>query len=238
MSKFIIAIASFLKNLGPFVIISTVLGVVMVVGGLTSSIILYNTFKAEQERIEDVEVLEVEIIPFDKQTVEDPNMLQGQTDIQQEGIDGEKTITYLVTRWVHKDQSEISRVLVGEEVTVEPVPEITAIGTKVVSNNSGGGGGSTSTCNPSYTLWGYCDNYVPSDEMIMAECTARGGKLEYYAYAYDENGNLINGNFAGKFWGCEFGNSRPENYNYAYGKAAFWREIVLGLMTAEEKLNL
>ncbi|RLY00878.1 cell surface protein, partial [Streptococcus hillyeri] len=70
-----------------------------------------------------------EVIPFEKQTRENPELAKGETRVVQEGKDGVRTIVYTVTT---VDGQETGRV-VKSDTTTPAVPEITEIGTKEVS---------------------------------------------------------------------------------------------------------
>jgi uncharacterized protein YabE (DUF348 family) len=107
---------------------------------------------AEENRTETVQITETEELPFEEQTIDDATLAKGATQIKQEGETGIKTKTYKVTKWVHKDQSEIERVLISEEITKEPVAKITAVGTRAAvqsssSSSSGKPKGSTAERN-------------------------------------------------------------------------------------------
>ncbi len=67
-------------------------------------------------------------IPFTKETRNNPNLAQGQTQVVQAGKDGVETITYEVT---YTDGVETGRKEVSRQITTAMVPEITEIGTKV-----------------------------------------------------------------------------------------------------------
>ncbi len=60
---------------------------------------------------------------------EDKTLDKGKTKIQQAGVDGVRTLTYLVRR---EDGVEISRTLTNSAITTAPVDEIQIIGTKPV----------------------------------------------------------------------------------------------------------
>lgn len=66
-------------------------------------------------------------IPFGEETVKDYNLEVGQSKVTQPGEDGRKVAKYKVN---FKDGVEISRELISEEVTKEPVSRITAEGAK------------------------------------------------------------------------------------------------------------
>lgn len=64
-------------------------------------------------------------IAFERVTVEDGTFARGTTQITTGGADGEKTLTYRVTL---SDGKEVSRELVSEVVTRDPVSEVTSLG--------------------------------------------------------------------------------------------------------------
>lgn len=68
-------------------------------------------------------------IPHKSTTTKDSTLLKGETRITQVGADGEKTLKYDIQI---KDGAEVSRKLISEVVTVQPVTEIKNIGTKTV----------------------------------------------------------------------------------------------------------
>src|SRR3989344_1157570 len=76
-------------------------------------------------------------ILHDSTTINDSSLAQGTTQIRQAGKDGEKTITYEVKI---QDGVEMSRKVVAEEITIQPVSEIKALGTEApVSTNAPNG---------------------------------------------------------------------------------------------------
>ena len=68
-----------------------------------------------------------EPIAYSEETVNDPNLNDGEQVIRQVGEDGLKTTVYQVN---FVDGVEVSRDLISEEVTKEPVKKITAVGSK------------------------------------------------------------------------------------------------------------
>ncbi|MBR6168951.1 G5 domain-containing protein [Candidatus Saccharibacteria bacterium] len=70
-----------------------------------------------------------ESISYETKTVEDGSIEYGQTVVRAEGSYGEKTYTYNVT---YEGDKEISRELVKEEITKQPVAKVIAKGTKIV----------------------------------------------------------------------------------------------------------
>lgn len=74
-----------------------------------------------------VEIVTVtEPVPFDKVTVEDPGVAAGTSAVTTVGLNGVRTLTYDVT---YTDGEETGRTLVGDEVTEQPVDEVTTVGT-------------------------------------------------------------------------------------------------------------
>ena len=83
--------------------------------------------QADAERT--VEETRVESIAYETREVEDSSLEYGKTEVKSAGEEGEKTYTYKVT---YKGNEELSRVLVSEEVTKEPVARVIAKGTKIL----------------------------------------------------------------------------------------------------------
>jgi hypothetical protein len=69
-------------------------------------------------------------VPFDKTQVNDANLDKGKTTVTTTGVDGEKTVTNEVTDYSPADCRPSSTKLIKEEVTKQPVAEVTAVGTK------------------------------------------------------------------------------------------------------------
>jgi len=69
----------------------------------------------------------VTAIPFERSTVDDPERDLGTTAIVTAGVEGSKVTTYRVTK---VDGKEIGRTAVKETVTVAPITEVTANGTR------------------------------------------------------------------------------------------------------------
>lgn len=75
--------------------------------------------------VKDLE--ESSAIPFQRTIVDDPQIDVGESVITVAGTDGTKVTTYRVT---YVDGKEVSRELVSEVVTVDPVDEVTSNGTR------------------------------------------------------------------------------------------------------------
>ena len=73
-------------------------------------------------------VVEDETIPFESQTQDDASLESGKTVVAITGVNGTKAKTYEVT---YTDGIETNKVLKSEVVTVQPVTQVTHVGTKV-----------------------------------------------------------------------------------------------------------
>jgi resuscitation-promoting factor RpfB len=108
-----------------------------------------------------------EVIPFAKVTEPNAGMDKGSTALKQSGVNGQKTLTYEVTR---VDGKEVGRKLIKELVATNPVNEITYIGTKTKQVAR-----TQSNCDPNYS--GAC---VP----ISSDVDCGGGSGNGPAYVY------------------------------------------------------
>lgn len=80
------------------------------------------------KRVEYKEEKETEDVAYDTEYTNDSTLASGQTSTIQSGTNGKKEVTYKVK---YVDGKEESREKVSEEITVDPVNEIIAQGTKV-----------------------------------------------------------------------------------------------------------
>jgi uncharacterized protein YabE (DUF348 family) len=79
-----------------------------------------------QQDVTTNEVAETEAIPFDSTTADDPTLAKGTTKITTTGVNGTKTLTYVVT---YVDGKQTSKQLKSSAVTTQPINQVTAIGT-------------------------------------------------------------------------------------------------------------
>lgn len=93
----------------------------------TKDSILLDNDKLVIERVDVKKVTETEAIAYETETEYSDEMYEGESSTRQEGVDGEKTLTYDVT---YVDGKESTRKLVSERVTKDPVNEIIVQGTK------------------------------------------------------------------------------------------------------------
>lgn len=74
-------------------------------------------------------------IPFKKIVEEDPTMYKGEKVIKQQGVNGSKETSYLLTS---ENGTRISKVALKEDIIQQPVDEIEVVGTKVISSRGTG----------------------------------------------------------------------------------------------------
>lgn len=74
-------------------------------------------------------------IPFKKIVEEDSTMYKGEKVIKQQGVNGRKETSYLLTS---ENGTRISKVALEEEIIQQPVDEIEVVGTKVISSRGTG----------------------------------------------------------------------------------------------------
>lgn len=125
-----------------------------------------------------------EEIPFETETKEDATMWKGDTKVQQEGKDGERIVSYSITR---ENGRTVQKHIVSENVTKEPVKRIVLRGTKVSSSRGSGNlawpavGGYISSYQG--TRWGKFHKGIdiarPSNKNILA---ADNGKVTFVGW--------------------------------------------------------
>ncbi|WP_294946170.1 G5 domain-containing protein [uncultured Microbacterium sp.] len=110
-----------------------------------------------------------EVVPFERTSVDDSTMAQGQSAVTTAGQNGERTRTYRVTL---TDGKETKRELVSDTVTVPPVTEVTSVGTYVEP-----------AAPPPAAAPGGCDpNYADACVPIASDVDCAGGKGNGPAY--------------------------------------------------------
>ncbi|WP_045514541.1 peptidoglycan DD-metalloendopeptidase family protein [Neobacillus niacini] len=87
------------------------------------------------EIIVDKEENRKEAIPFANEIVDDANMPKGETKVQQEGKNGERSVNYRIST---QNGATISNVVTSETVLAEPVNHIVVKGTKVIPSRGTG----------------------------------------------------------------------------------------------------
>lgn len=74
-------------------------------------------------------------IPFEKVIEEDPTMLKGESITKQQGVEGKKETTYLITS---ENGIRTSKTPLEEKIIQEPTPQIEIVGTKIISSHGTG----------------------------------------------------------------------------------------------------
>ena len=106
------------------------------------------------------EIVIDEVISFNKKEIKDDNLNEGMTEVRQKGVDGKKKLVFRVTK--DRNGEEINRTLVREEIIIEPVDEISAVGTKVQTGDLGQNNPSSNQSQSDDTVvYHYCANSTP-----------------------------------------------------------------------------
>lgn len=124
-------------------------------------------------------------LPFEMEERQNPNLLEGQTTIVQQGVPGIETITETVT---YVDGEEISRTETGREVTTAPVTHIVEIGTKKAPVAD------TDSSNFHQVDYTIVDAELPSDRIVIDLDTLTSDTLydlsEHYTHIVTNHGTI------------------------------------------------
>jgi hypothetical protein len=121
---------------------------------------------------------EVVAIPFEKRTVEDATVAVGTRTVRTPGVAGAKTVFYLVTL---SDGVETGRTIQREEVTRQPVAEVTVVGTKQPAAAKPSPSSTTSAA-PKAQSSGCDPNYAGACVPIASDVDCSSGKGDGPAY--------------------------------------------------------
>ena len=102
------------------------------------------------------EITETQAIPFERSDEETSSLPSGSREVKTAGINGVKTVTYKVT---YSNNNEVKRELLKEEITTQPVDEVTLVGTYVAPISAPRN--PRSDCDPNYA--GVCVPLVDYD---------------------------------------------------------------------------
>ena len=94
-----------------------------------TEVLLRNGMTVSVSRVSYAETVTTEPVPYKTERKNDGTLEKGKTRVQQKGKVGVRTV---VTRVEYTDGEITSQTVVRDEVTVEPVTEIIAVGTKAV----------------------------------------------------------------------------------------------------------
>lgn len=110
-----------------------------------------------------------ESIPYESTSVNSSSLPKGQTKITTYGVNGTKTLTYKIT---YTNGTETKRELISEAITIQPITQVTTVGTYVAPAPQPTQ--TASKCDPNYT--GCVPNVYPSD----VDCAGGSGNGPYY----------------------------------------------------------
>lgn len=131
-------------------------------------------------------------MPYSKETVQDPNMFKGESTVSQNGKEGSKN---QISRVTEINGEVTGSTVIAEEVVVNPVNEITVVGTKVIPSR--GTGDLAWPCNGGYISDYYMtrggthkgiDIAGPSNRTIKA---ADNGVVTYAGWDSSGYGNMV-----------------------------------------------
>ena len=92
--------------------------------------VIGDDFSASVVRVTKEEVTESKSIPYTTKKIKDSSLEKGKTKIKTRGVNGEKSVTYAVTK---EDGTEISREVIAETIVKEPTAQVVLVGTKAQS---------------------------------------------------------------------------------------------------------
>lgn len=180
--------------------IAVMLGIALI-GGFVSAIMSPTPQQeTKNEVVEPVttreEIKETEAIAFEKVNKDDSALDKGVTSVATEGVDGVRTKTYRVT---YVDGKETGRELIKNEVTKEPVSEVTHVGTRepyVPPAPNPAPQAQQSNCDPNYS------GCVPIASDV--DCAGGSGNGPAYTGMVQVIGSdIYNLDRDGNGWGCE-----------------------------------
>lgn len=117
-------------------------------------------------------ITETEAVPFESKTVESSSLNKGTTKITTVGVNGVKTRTIEIT---YIGDKETKRTTTKEEITTQPVTQVTTVGTKVVA--------APKPTTPTGTTGSNCDpNYSGACVPIASDVDCAGGSGNGPAY--------------------------------------------------------
>lgn len=152
------------------------------------------------------EVTVQEPIPFETEYVYDEEMWIVQKEIVTEGLEGQKELTYHVTR---ENGTEVERIKVGEKIIIEPVTQVEARGTAQVPSVGSGQfiwpveDGGEVTPGRGFSDWHTgIDIHAPMETNILA---ADSGVVWFSGYGGSQGNYLII--YHGSFWTMYLHNS-------------------------------
>ena len=141
-----------------------------------------------------------ETIPFEKVIEEDTTMPKGESVTKQQGVEGKKEISYLLTS---ENGTRTSKATLEEKVIQEPVKQIEVVGTKVIPSRGSG----------DFT-WPTVGGYISSNMGKRWDGQHRGidiARPSNYNILAADNGVVVAAGFSGSY-----GNRIVINHNNGY----------------------
>jgi hypothetical protein len=159
---------------------------------------------------------EIETIPFEEETVDNEERDSGETEVLQEGVEGSKSISYIVKS---SNNKVIQKNEIGTEVIAEAQNRVVEVGTKVTVSRS-----SVVTSISSQTVDGGFVQYnislpVEYQKYAYNICNKYGVDYPLFlALMYVESGYNTNASNGGMYVGlCQIGMSNYSNLNSKLG---------------------
>ena len=87
--------------------------------------LLSNGVTLKVTRVREEFTLQETVVPFERQTVRNESLPEGQTLLVQTGVNGVQQVTY---RQVYEDDKQVSNTIFKTEIITEPLPEIIMVG--------------------------------------------------------------------------------------------------------------
>lgn len=134
-------------------------------------------------------IAETQVVPFTSSSIEDATLSKGTTKVTTAGVDGNETLNYEIT---YKDGKQTAKKLVSTVVDVQPVNQITSVGTYVApvvtapscSNGSYVNSSGNTVCSPSYSPSGATakcrDGTYSYSQHHSGTCSYHGGVSTWY----------------------------------------------------------
>lgn len=116
-------------------------------------------------------------VPFEKKEEKSEELEKGKTKVSQEGSEGVKTETYAE---VYHNGTLVSSTLQSEEVTKEPVTEVTKVGTKEAKSDSSSSDSSAKSGSESDSKKSKSDSGSGSDSSSLSPATGSSCPASYY----------------------------------------------------------
>lgn len=143
-------------------------------------------------RVTASDITDVSPVAFETVTNADSTLNKGVTKVVQEGVQGEKTT---VTRVFYENGTEVSRTVVTEAVTKEPVKKVVASGTAVASSTTASAAAAPAAATVSAPAAAPAPVTVASAASTVSD--SRGGSISYSkvftmkatAYSEEESSN-------------------------------------------------